>query len=59
MENIKFPKVLIISHNALSKRFNNGSTILSLFKFWPEENLAQIYFRKETPALTTYPLPYI
>jgi len=44
-----FPNVLIISHNVLSKRFNNGKTIYSLFKNWPEKSLAQIYFRNEEP----------
>jgi glycosyltransferase involved in cell wall biosynthesis len=44
-----FPKVLIVSHNCLSLNSNNGKTVLSLFKQWPENNIAQIYFRDEFP----------
>ena len=49
MTDLKIPKVLIISHNVLSKFSNNGKTIFSIFENWPEKNLAQIYFRNEIP----------
>ncbi|MFH0736061.1 MAG: hypothetical protein V1773_16525 [bacterium] len=44
-----FPKILIISHNALSMHTNNGKTLYSLFKDWPSENIAQFYFHNEAP----------
>ena len=53
MEYVKFPRVLIISHNVLSHNSNNGKTIFSFFNNWPEENLSQIYFRNETPDFTS------
>jgi len=49
MENIKYPKVLIISHNALSLHFNNGKTLYSLFKDFPNYNVAQLFFQDEIP----------
>jgi len=45
----EYIKVLIVSHNALSLHGNNGKTLYSLFKNWPAENIAQLYFRDETP----------
>lgn len=50
---VKFPKVLIISHNVLSNNANNGKTIYSFFRSWPEDNLAQIFFRNEIPDFTS------
>lgn len=29
--------------------FNNGKTLYSLFKEWPANNIAQLYFQRETP----------
>lgn len=43
------PKVLVVSHNAFSKCFNNGKTLASFFSQFPRENLAQLYFRDEVP----------
>ncbi|GAB1418907.1 hypothetical protein MASR2M12_16720 [Bacteroidales bacterium] len=37
-------KVLVISHNAFSKSFNNGKTLESIFSVFPRENLAQLFF---------------
>jgi len=42
-----YPKILIISNNALSNNDNNGKTILSFFKEYPDERLAQLYLRNE------------
>ncbi len=49
MENKKYPKVLVISHNALSLHFNNGKTLYSLFKDFPNGNVAQLFFQDEIP----------
>jgi hypothetical protein len=37
-------KILIISHNAFSNVSNNGKTLSSLFKNWPKEDIAQLFF---------------
>jgi glycosyltransferase involved in cell wall biosynthesis len=47
-----FPRVLIISHNALSDTQNNGKTITSLFCGWPKDRLAQLYLWPEMPDMT-------
>jgi hypothetical protein len=44
-----YPKILIISHNCISERTNNGKTIYSIFRDWPQENISQIFFRNEYP----------
>lgn len=49
-KNINYPKVLIISHNALSINSNMGKTLMNFFIDWPKESLAQLYFRNETPG---------
>ena len=43
------PKVLIISHNALSKIRNNGKTIEAFFSGWDPDRLAQLYLQDEIP----------
>lgn len=48
-KDINYPKVLIVSHNALSKTSNMGKTLTNIFADWPKESLAQLYFRNETP----------
>lgn len=45
-----FPKLLIISHNLYDTRNNIGKTLVSLLRGWPKEQLAQIYFRNDTPS---------
>ena len=42
-----YPKMLIVSNNSLSNNDNNGKTILSFFKDYPSERLAQLYLRNE------------
>lgn len=42
-------RVLIVSHNAFHPQRNMGRTLLSLFKSWEPENLAQLYFYNEYP----------
>lgn len=44
-----FPNVLIISHNPLSRVYNNGKTMLSFFENWPREKLSQIYLTLDPP----------
>ena len=41
--------VLIISHNPLSRVNNNGKTLVSIFKGFPEENIYQIYLNVDVP----------
>ncbi|MBY6052632.1 hypothetical protein [Cytobacillus firmus] len=43
------PKVLMISHNTFSETLNNGKTYSSIFKNWPKDKLAQLYFQNEIP----------
>lgn len=49
MDQNNYCKVLIISNNAFSLTKNNGKTLSSLFKGWPEEKIAQLYFYPEAP----------
>jgi len=44
-----YPKILIISHNALSEHQSNGKTLNSIFKSWPADKIAQIYTLPEIP----------
>jgi len=37
-------KILIISHNAISKTSNNGKTIRSLFEYYDKNDISQLYF---------------
>jgi hypothetical protein len=46
----RYPRVLVISHNAFSATLNNGKTYKSLFKDFPQENISQLFFcSHETP----------
>lgn len=45
----KYPRVLIVSHNALSDTQSNGKTISAFFKNWNKENLAQLYLTTDIP----------
>ncbi|WP_339611174.1 hypothetical protein [uncultured Planktosalinus sp.] len=46
---IKFPKILIISHNALSESSANGRTLASLVSSWNTEKISQFYVNNELP----------
>lgn len=46
---IKYPRILVISNNAFSDTSNNGKTLASFFKEYPEDKIAQLYFCSETP----------
>ena len=43
-------KVLLISHNPLSKVNNNGKTLVSIFEGVPKESIYQIYLNADIPA---------
>lgn len=44
------PKVLIISHNVLSKNTSMGKTMDTYFKGWDRKKIAQLYFHSEIPT---------
>jgi len=44
-----FPRVLVISHNSFSSYKNNGKTLCSIFRDWPSDKIAQLYFYPEKP----------
>lgn len=46
----EYPKLLIISHNLYDVTNNIGKTLVSLLSGWPNERLAQIYFRNDMPS---------
>ena len=43
-------RVLIVGHNVLDGRTAFGKTLISFFKDWGSENLAQLYFHSEVPT---------
>lgn len=53
-EKYQYPKVLIISYNALRDDNNNGKTLFNLFKYFPDSHLTQIYFKNEFPTRNLY-----
>jgi len=52
--NIKYPRILVISSNAFSDTSNNGKTLASFFKEFPENKVAQLYFNSELPENSYY-----
>lgn len=50
MSSKEYPKVLIISHNLYDNTNNIGKTLVSLFDGWPQNKLAQLYFRNDKPS---------
>lgn len=42
-------KILLISHNPLSKVNNNGKTLVSIFEGIPKDNIYQIYLNSDIP----------
>ena len=42
-------KVLVISHNPLSRVNNNGKTLVSIFKGLPDDHIYQIYLNADIP----------
>jgi len=45
----KHPRVLIVSHNAMSDTQSNGKTLSVFFKHWDTECLAQVYLTTDVP----------
>lgn len=43
-------RILIIGHNVLDKRTAFGKTLISFFKNWGSDSLAQLYFHSEVPT---------
>ncbi len=46
---MKYPKILVISHNCFSQSGSNGRTLANFFIGYPEEQLAQFYIYNEMP----------
>src|SRR5258705_238932 len=46
----EYPRVLIVSHNPLHEYYNNGMVCAKLFKGWPVQSLAQLYFVPRQPG---------
>ena len=44
-----YPKVLIISHNALSNNDNMGKTLASFIRQFPKDNVAQLFLHEGNP----------
>lgn len=49
---IKFNRVLVVSHNSFSDRQNNGKTLGAFFHGWDKEKLAQIYLTTDVPSFS-------
>lgn len=45
----KYKKLLIISHNCLTKTGSNGRTLLNYLGGWPKNQIAQMYLHWEVP----------
>lgn len=48
--NMKYPKVLVISHNCFSYSGSNGRTLANFFAGYPVDCLAQFYIYNELPT---------
>lgn len=44
-----YKKLLIISHNCLSKNGSNGRTLSNYLRGWPKDKIAQLYIHPEQP----------
>ena len=44
-----YKKLLIISHNCLSKTGSNGRTLANYLQGWPKDKIAQFYIHSEVP----------
>lgn len=45
----EYPKVLVVSHNCLSKSGSNGRTLSKFLRDWPKTSVAQFYISGEVP----------
>jgi len=48
----EYKRLLIISHNSFSDTKSNGKVLTSLFRTWPKDKIAQLYFWNEWPSQT-------
>ena len=48
----EYKRLLIISHNSFSDTKSNGKVLTSLFRTWPRDKIAQLYFWNELPSET-------
>lgn len=46
---MRYPKILVISHNCFSQSGSNGRTLANFFIGYPKERLAQFYIYNEIP----------
>ncbi len=46
---MRYPRLLVISHNCFSLSGSNGRTLAGFFMNWPKESLAQFYISNEIP----------
>ncbi len=46
----ELPRVLLVSHNVLSRNTNNGRTMGSYFAGWEKDRIAQLFFQAEVPT---------
>lgn len=50
IDNIQFPRVLVISHNVFSKNTSMGKTMDTFFSGWDKSCIAQLFFHSEIPT---------
>jgi glycosyltransferase involved in cell wall biosynthesis len=50
----KYPRVLVIAHSPFNETRNNGITLSNLFRGWPRDRIAQIYFPFATPIVPEF-----
>lgn len=46
---MKYPRILVISHNCFSESGSNGRTLANFFSGYPTDNIAQFYIYNELP----------
>jgi glycosyltransferase involved in cell wall biosynthesis len=44
-----YPRVLVVAHSPFNETRNNGITLSNLFRGWPRDRIAQLYFPFATP----------
>lgn len=49
MEKLDYKRLLIISHNCLSRTGSNGRTLSNYLKGWPLDSVAQLFIHSENP----------
>lgn len=49
MKDVKYKRLLVISHNCFSKTGSNGRTLMNYLKGWPLDKIAQFYIHPQKP----------